>query len=110
MNHFAILQSVDVPGQISSDELAAYTNQVISEMQQTGNPVPPLLIMLVSEPVAAMAGVSKTGVIRHNRSATGELSYYEIWLVGEAVLADYVLALQGIVQEIQSATALSQAA
>ena len=43
-------------------------------------------------------------------TATRELSYYEIWLVGQAVFADYVLALQGIVEDLQDSTALSQAA
>lgn len=111
MNNFLILRSVDAAGHISPDEVAAYTQKVISEIQQTGRSVPPLLIMQVSEPVAAMVGVSKTGVIRHSPGATRESSsYYEIWLVGEAVFADYILALQDIVQEIQSSSALSQAA
>lgn len=110
MNNFAIFRSMDVATHISQDELADYTWKVISQVQQTGKPVPPLLIMQVSEPLAAMVGVSKTGVIRQDVAATPELpSYYEIWLVGEAVFADYVLALQSIVQEIQE-TALSQAA
>jgi hypothetical protein len=57
-----------------------------------------------------LVGVSKTGVIRHNLSGTQELpSYYEIWLVGNAVFTDYVLALQGIIQELQTPS-LSQAA
>lgn len=110
MNNFAILRSVDVSAHISPDELAAYTQRVISKIQQTGKRVPPLLIMQVSEPVAALVGVPQTGVIRHNLTATRELSYYEIWLVGQAVFADYVLALQGIVEDLQDSTAFSQAA
>ena len=107
MNHFAILRSADVPGHLSSDELATYTQRTISRMKQSGNSMPPLLIMHVSESVAALVGVSKTGVIRHNLSGTP--SYYEIWLVGNAVFTDYVLALQGIIQELQPSS-LSQAA
>jgi hypothetical protein len=110
MNDFAILRSVDVPAHIRQDELAAYTQRVISQVQQSGKSVPPLLIMHVSEPLAATAGVLKTGVIRHDVAAAPESSYYEIWLVGGAVFADYVLALQDIVQEIQGATPLFQAA
>ncbi len=111
MNDFAILRSVDVPAHISQDELAAYTQRVISQVLQSGKCVPPLLIMHVSEPLAATAGVLKTGVIRHDAAATPEVSsYYEIWLVGGAVFADYILALQGIVQEIQGAAPLFQAA
>jgi len=110
MNHFAILRSADVPGRLSSDELATYTQRTISRLEQSGNSMPPLLIMHVSESVAALVGVSKTGVIRHNLSGTQALpSYYEIWLVGNAVFTDYVMALQGIVLERQ-ACGLSQAA
>lgn len=110
MNHFAILRSADVPGHLSSDQVATYTQRTILRMRQNGNFMPPLLIMHVSESVAALVGVSKTGVIRHNLSGTQELpSYYEIWLVGDAVFTDYVLALQGIIQELQ-APSLSQAA
>jgi hypothetical protein len=110
MNHFAILRSADVPGRLSSDELATYTQRTISRMQQSGSSMPPLLIMHVSESVAALVGVANTGVIRHNFSGTQELSsYYEIWLVGNACFSDYVLALQGIIQEVQ-ASSLSQAA
>lgn len=111
MNNFAILRSVDVPEHISPEQLADYAQRAISQIQQTGKSAPPLLVMHVSESVAAMVGISKTGVIRHNLNAIPELfPYYEIWLVGAAVLADYALALQGIVQEIQSSAALSQAA
>jgi hypothetical protein len=111
MNHFAILRSADVPSHLSSDELAAHTQRTILRMQQSGNSMPPLLIMHVSESVAALVGVSKTGLIRHNLSGTRELpSYYEIWLVGNAAFTDYVLALQGIIQDVETVSGLSQPA
>lgn len=111
MNHFAILRSADVPSHLSSDELAAYTQRTILRMQQSGNSMPPLLIMHVSESVAALVGVSKTGLVRHNLSGTRELpSYYEIWLVGNAAFTDYVLALQGIIQDVETVSGLSQPA
>jgi len=111
MNHFAVLRSADVPPHISSDELAAYTQRTILRMQQSGNSMPPLLIMHVSESVAALVGVSKTGLIRHNLSGTRELpSYYEIWLVGNAAFTDYVLALQGIIRDVETISGLSQPA
>jgi hypothetical protein len=80
-------------------------------MQQRGNSMPPLLIMHVSESVATLVGVSKTGLIRHNLSGTRELpSYYEIWLVGNAAFTDYVLALQGIIKDVETVSGLSQPA
>ena len=111
MNHFAIFRSADVPPNISSDELAAYTQRTILRMQQSGNSLPPLLILHVSESVAALVGVSKTGLIRHHLSGTQELPfYYEIWLVGNAAFTDYVLALQGMIKDVATIRDLSQSA
>jgi hypothetical protein len=73
--------------------------------------MPALRIMHVSESVAGLVGVSKTGLIRHNLSGTRELpSYYEIWLVGNAAFTDYVLALQGIIHDVENNSGLSQPA
>ena len=111
MNHFAILRSADVSEHMSADELATYTQRIISRVQESGKSLPPLLIMHVSEVVARLVGVSKTGVIRHNLSVTPDVpSYYEIWLVGQAVFSDYVKALQGIIQDVQAISGLSQPA
>jgi hypothetical protein len=55
--------------------------------------------------------VSKTGLIRHNLSGTRELPfYYEIWLVGNAAFTDYVLALQGMIKDVETVRDLSQPA
>ena len=97
MKNFAVVRSLDAPGHISLDEFSAHTKQTAARMQAMGRPMPPVLLLQVSESVAAVLGVGRTGVIRHNRSEnTGLQSYYEVWLVGAAGIADYVLALQGI--------------
>jgi hypothetical protein len=97
MKNFAVVRSLDAPGHISLDEFSTYTKQTAARMQAMGRSMPPVLLLQVSESVAAVLGVGRTGVIRHNRSENTDLrSYYEIWLVGKAGLADYMLALQGI--------------
>jgi hypothetical protein len=101
MKNFAIIRSVDAPKHISPRELRACTERMISSMPKAGASMPPILVMHVSESVAAVVGVGRTGVIRHNHSAVAELSsYYEVWLVGQAGIADYVLALQGIMNDV----------
>ena len=111
MNGFAIVTSSDAPKHISLEELHTYTERVMLGARQAGKPIPPILVMHVSESVAAVVGVGRAGVIRHNRSAGPELpTYYEIWLVGQAVFADYVLALQGILNDLQIANVLSEPA
>jgi hypothetical protein len=101
MKNFAIIKSVDAPNQVSTKELCVYTEGVISSMSKAGTSLPPILVMHVSESVAAVVGVGRTGVIRHNRSdVTGLSSYYEVWLVGQAGIADYILALEGILTDV----------
>jgi len=97
MKNFAVVRSLDAPGDIALDEFSTYTRRVAARMQAMGWPMPPVLLLHVSESVASVLGVARTGVIRHNKTDnTGLQSYYEIWLVGNAGFADYVLALQGI--------------
>ena len=111
MNGFAIVTSSDAPRRIPLEELHTYTERAIAEARQAGKSVPPILVMHVSESAAAVVGVGRAGVIRHNRGAGAELrSYYEVWLVGQAVFADYVLALQGILNDLQIESAPSKAA
>ena len=108
MKNLAIVRSDDAPTNISPEDLSAYTERVMMRMRQLGNSVPPILVVHVSESVAAAVGVGCTGIIRHNRSAVADLSsYYEIWLVGRAAFADYVIALQGIVEDFNSASILA---
>ena len=98
--NFAIVNSADVCRQISTEELHDYTKRILTNGLPAGVLMPPILIMHVSECVAAMLGIKGTGVIRHNHSTSEDLqSYYEIWLVGSATLGEYILALQGIIEE-----------
>jgi len=108
MNDFAFVTSSDAPKHISLEELHAYTKRVMSGARKAGRSIPPILVVHVSESVAAVVGVGRGGVIRHNRGAGAELpSYYEVWLVGQAMFADYVLALQGILNDLQIESAPS---
>lgn len=111
MKHFAIVRSADAPTHLSSEELSVYTERVITRMQQLGHSVPPILVVHVSESVAAAVGIGCSGIVRHNRSAVSDLSsYYEVWLVGQAVFAEYVLALQGIVDDFNNPRIISNGA
>src|SRR5437899_5298608 len=83
MKNFAVVRSLDAPGHIALDEFSTYTRRVAARMQAMGWPMPPVLLLHVSESVADVLGVGRTGVIRHNKTDnTGLQSYYEIWLVG----------------------------
>lgn len=105
MKKFSITKSVDAPKHVSSKDPGACAERAIARMPQAGVSRPPILVMLVSESVAEVVGVGHTGVIRHSRSATEPPSYYEVWLVGQAGIADYVPALQGIMNDFRARSA-----
>lgn len=108
MKSVSTTRSVDAPKHISSRDLCACTERTIASMPQAGASMPPILVMLVSESVAAIVGVGHTEVIRHNRSAAELPSYYEVWLVGQAEIADYVLTLQSIMNDFHAHSAPSE--
>lgn len=105
MKKSAITKSVDASKPISPKDLCACTEHAVARMPQAGALMPPILIMLVSESVAAGVGIGRTGVIRHTRSAAELPSYYEVWLVGKAGIADYVPAMQGIMNDFHAHSA-----
>jgi hypothetical protein len=109
MQNFAIFKSVDAPSAIPLEDLHFYAEHIISTMVRPEQSLPPILVMYVSESAAAVVGVEGTGIVRHNRSNSSELSsYYELWLVGEAGIADYILALQGIMLDSQTSGVYGQ--
>jgi hypothetical protein len=108
MKNIEIIRSVDAPKHISPKDLRAWTERRIASTPQARVWMPPILVMLVSESVAAVVGVGDTGVIRHSRSASELPSYYEVWLVGQAGITDYVPALQAIMNDFHARSAPSK--
>jgi hypothetical protein len=102
MKKSSIAKSLDASKHISPKDPGACTKRAMARMPQVGASRPPVLVMLVSESVAEVVGVGHTGVIRHSRSAAEPPSYYEVWLVGPAGIADYVPALQGIMNDFHA--------
>lgn len=107
MKNFKNIKFVDARKHLSLKDLCACTERTIARIPRAGALMPPILVMLVSESVAAGLGVGHTGVIRHNRSAA-EPSYYEVWLVGQAGIADYVPAMQKIMNDFHAHSAFSE--
>lgn len=105
MKKSAITKSVDASNHISPKGPCACPARAIARTPQDGASRPPILVMFVSESVAEVVGIGHTGVIRHSRSAAEPPSYYEVWLVGQAGIADYVPALQGIMNDFHARSA-----
>ncbi len=100
MQDIAVVSSPDAPGQFSVAEFSACMWNLAAMMKLSDRSMPRILVMHVSDTVAARFGVGRTGVIRHNRSNAAEpLSYYEVWLVGVPDVCNYVAALLGILED-----------
>jgi len=108
MKNFEIVRSIDALKLISPKDLRAWTERAIAPMPQAEVWMPPILVMLVPESVAEVVGTGHTEVIRHSRFPSELPSYYEVWLVGQAEIADYVLALQGIMNDFHARSASTE--
>ena len=107
MKNFEIIRSVDAPKHVSPKDVRTWTERTIAPISQAAASMPPILVMLVSESVGTVVGVKRTRVVRHSRSVSESPSYYEVWLVGQAGIADYVLALQAIINDFHTRSAPS---
>lgn len=108
MKNFEIVRSVDALKHISPKDLRSWKERANAPMSPSGASRPPILVMLVSESVAAIAGVGHTGVVRHSRSSSELPSYYEVWLVGQTGIADYIPALHAIMNDFHGYSAGSE--
>jgi hypothetical protein len=105
MKNFEIVRSVDALKLISPKELRAWTDHTIAPMPKAEVWMPPILVMLVPESVAEVVGSGHTEVIRHSRFPSELPSYYEVWLVGQTGIADYVPALHAIMNDFHGHSA-----
>jgi|SRR5690242_11409912 len=107
MKNFEIVRSVDALKHISPKDLRAWAERTIAPKPQAGVWMPPILVMLVPESVAEVVGIGQ-GVIRHSRFPSELPSYYEVWLVGQTGIADYVPALHAIMNDFHGHIAGSE--
>jgi hypothetical protein len=108
MKNFEIVRSIDALKLISPKDLRAWTERAIAPMPQAEVWMPPILVMLVPESVAEVVGSGHTEVIRHSRFPSELPSYYEVWLVGQTGIADYVPALHAIMNDFHGNSAVSE--
>ena len=100
MDTVAVVNSDDAPGQLCVSEFSSCLIQLASMMNVLEKPIPQILVLHVSDVVAASFGVGSAGVIRHNRSSGPEPhDYYEVWLVGAPNICNYVLSGLAILED-----------
>jgi hypothetical protein len=100
MQAVAVVTSPDAPGHFSLSEFSSCMWSLMILMKLSDRAMPRVLIVHVSDQVAAAFGVGRTCVIRHNRTSEVEPPrYYEVWLVGTPDISNYVMALLAILED-----------
>lgn len=89
-----LVESADAPGHIGEDRLARVYWDLIREQKLSLKQLPAVLVFHVSRKAAASVGLVASGLRTDKREQGVEEGYYQLWLVGEPVTADYVLSLQ----------------
>jgi hypothetical protein len=96
----AVMRTPDAPGSVCLSAFVTCMQSLTCCMNLTGKPMPKLLVLHVSAATGEQFGVASSGIIRHNRTGSGEpSSYYEIWFVGMPGIGDYVGAILGVLED-----------
>jgi hypothetical protein len=100
MGRIAVVNSNDAPGELCPSEFSKCLVQLANLMNVLDKPIPQILLLHVSDAVAASFGVNSPGAIRHNRTdGPDPHDYYEVWVVGAPDICSYVLAVLAILED-----------
>jgi len=92
-----VITSPDERRTPTSEHLRQCLTQLAQEWKVPIENLPPILIFHVSSNVAETADVRGTLVLRKN-SFQQQQWYFEIWIVGDQPLMQYILALQNVLE------------
>ena len=93
-----LVESADAPGHIEEVRLARVYWDLIREQKLSPKRLPAVLVFHVSRKAAASVGLSATALRTDQCKQGMQEGYYQLWLVGEPLTADYVLALQTVLE------------
>lgn len=96
--HIIVVKSADAPGDVVPDRISECLNGLAKRLNVDAKALPYILVLHMSKGAAAAAGL-KDNAIRHNNSNVGQDNdYYEMWIVGEPKVNDYVTAAENILE------------
>jgi hypothetical protein len=100
MQSVAVVASPQVGGCVSQDDFSSCVANLAMLLALSEKPLPQVLVLHVTEDIAACFGVDHRGVIRHNRcERSGLPTYYEVWLVGQSDPSDYIMSSLGVLED-----------
>lgn len=88
--------SSDAPGAMEQDRLKTCLQRLAQEMKVADKPMPRILVLHVSKPVAA--AVELAGSTVRSNTGRGGGAYYELWLVGKVTPDQYLEAMTTILE------------
>lgn len=95
-----LVNSPDAPGILSSSDLSLCLMTIATTLRVQQRTLPRILVLHVSDVVAAEFGITHPGVIRHNRCGTGQPGqYYEVWVIGHPEIPEYASGLVGVLED-----------
>lgn len=100
-SHLLVLSSSDAPGELKSEQLQGAFSQLVREWKLPEASLPSIVVFHVSKNAAKLASITHRVTLRHNQRFPGNkyADYYEVWLVGQPRIGDYVPALAAVLED-----------
>ena len=93
-----LVESTDAPGHIDQNRLSRVFWQLIREQKLQLKRLPRVLVLHVSRKVASNVGLAASTVRTDHCTKGSDDGYYQLWLVGEPAMPDYVTGLETVLQ------------
>ena len=91
------LGSSDAPGAVAPDRLQRCLQHLAQELKVEDKEMPQIVVFHVSQRVGEAMGLKGSTVRRNTGQGAGP--YFEVWLVGRFGPADYVVALESVLED-----------
>ncbi len=93
-----LVESNDAPGHIDQNRLSRVFWQLVREQKLELKRLPRILVLHVSKKVASNVGLASSTVRTDHCTKGSDDGYYQLWLVGDPMMPDYVTGLETVLQ------------
>ncbi len=97
-DRLTLVESADAPGHIDQNRLSRVFWQLVRDQKLELKRLPRVLVLHVSRKVAANVGLAASTVRTDHCTKGSDDGYYQLWLVGEPIMPDYVSGLETVLQ------------
>ncbi len=97
-DRITLVESTDAPGHIDQTRLSRVFWQLVREQKLELKKLPRVLVLHVSKKVASNVGLAASTVRTDHCTKGSDDGYYQLWLVGEPTMPDYVTGMETVLQ------------